>query len=348
MYIIALSILLMIVGMLVFFDKENKHTQSLIYVAVVLIMFCLAAFRPIGIDKDSIMYTEMYTDPDFLVEPTFKWISSLSSFVLGDVRGVFVVYALLAIPLKAYAINRLSEFSLLAVLVWLGHFFLVHDFTQIRAAVAVAIFIYSLKCLSEGKKKKYLISILIAILFHYSSIIYVPLVLLGNSDLSDKWKKFLLAIPLIGYAFAILNVDLFELIPLPFFQDKIKIYQEMKDKGVMAGDEINIFNVAFLLKLTIYYFLVSKYEILKEKAKYISLVLKIYGFSILFFLIFSFMPVLAYRGSEMYAVVEIIMIPCLVYVIRPLNVARLLIILFVSAVFLQDVFYNELLKANME
>lgn len=348
MYIIILSILLFIVGVLIFFDKEDKYVEKMIYVAVVLIMFCLAAFRPIGIDKDSIMYTEMYSDPDFLVEPTFKWISSLSSFLLGDVRGVFVVYALLSIPLKAYSITRLSEFSLLAVLVWLSHFFLVHDFTQIRAAVAIAIFIYAIKFLSEGEKKKYLIAILVAILFHYSSIIYIPLVFLGNSRLSDNWKKFLIAVPLIGYALAILNVDLLELLPLPFFQDKIKIYQEMKEKGVMEGDDINIFNVAFLLKLIIYYFLVWKYDILKERAQHISIVLKIYSFSIFFFLIFSFMPVLAYRGSEMFAVVEIIMIPYLAYVIRPLNVARLLVILFVSAVFLQDVFYNELLQTNIE
>lgn len=348
MYIITLGILLIIVSVLIFFYKEDKYVEKMIFAVVVLMMFCLSAYRPIGIDKDSIMYTEMYIDPDFLVEPTFKWISSLSSFLFDDVRGVFVIYALLAIPLKAYSIRRLSEFSLLAVLVWLGHFFLVHDFTQIRAAVAIAIFIYSLKFLSEGEKKKYLLAISIAILFHYSSIIYIPLVLLGNTSLSDNWKKVLLTFPLIGYAFAILNVDLLELIPLPFFQDKIKVYQEMKDKGMMAGDDINIFNVAFLLKLCIYYFLVLKYDILKEKVKHISIVLKIYGFSILFFLVFSFMPVLAYRGSEMLAVVEIIMIPCIAYVVRPLNVARLLIIIFVAAVFLQDVFYNELLQTNIE
>ena len=126
MYITIIGILLAVVAVLIFFDKEDKHVELLIYTAVVLLMFFIVAFRPIGIDKDSIMYTEMYSDPDFMVEPTFKWISSISSLVLGDVRGVFIMYALLAIPLKAWSIHKLSEYSLLAVLIWMGHFFIIH------------------------------------------------------------------------------------------------------------------------------------------------------------------------------------------------------------------------------
>lgn len=347
MYITIIGILLAVVAVLIFFDKEDKHVELLIYTAVVLLMFFIVAFRPIGIDKDSIMYTEMYSDPDFMVEPTFKWISSISSLVLGDVRGVFIMYALLAIPLKAWSIHKLSEYSLLAVLIWMGHFFIIHECTQIRAAVAVAIFLYAIRFLSEGKKKKYLLAIMVAMIFHYSSLLYLPLVFLGNSSLSTRWKYFLYLAPLIGYLLAILRIDLLELVPIPFFQDKIKVYQEMKDKGVMAGDDINIFNVAFLLKLLIYYFLLMKYEVIKDRARYMPIMLKIYAFSTLVFLLFSFMPVLAYRGSEMLAVVEIVLIPYLVYAVRPINVARLLVVLFVFAVFLQDVFYNNLLLQSV-
>lgn len=72
------------------------------------------------------------------------------------------------------------------------------------------------------------------------------------------------------------------------------------------------------------------------------LMIKIFALSLMSFTVFSFLPVIAFRTSEMFGIVEILLIPSLAYAVKPLNVGKILVLIFASAMLLLNIFYSEL------
>ena len=58
----------------------------------------------------------------------------------------------------------------------------------------------------------------------------------------------------------------------------------------------------------------------------------------------NFIAVFAARISELFGFVEILMVPLLIHIIRPVWAARLLILIYVCGIFLIDVLYTQLLQ----
>ena len=96
---------------------------------------------------------------------------------------------------------------------------------QIRAGVANAIFLLALYELYLNRRKYFLIKILLAILFHYSSLLTLLLVFLRNNRFNIKFYYFLTFIGLI--CFFIRNKIYLSLAP---FIKVISIYFPITDK----------------------------------------------------------------------------------------------------------------------
>ena len=133
---------------LCFFDGEKTRTVWCTFAAVATLLFLLAAFRPVGLDQDSENYVQYYYgNTEQILEFTFTAISALVSFFADSPRGMFVVYALLGILLHTWAVTRSTPFWLLALVVWMGNFYLYQEVTQIRVAVAAGLFLVGLSYL---------------------------------------------------------------------------------------------------------------------------------------------------------------------------------------------------------
>ena len=353
MITISLAIFLLLTAAFVSLEREREvldpssqslssgHNQMemLVYVVFVVIAVMLVGFRTPGVDADSLQYVGVYytmgSDKSELMEPSFALICSIAKF-FDDVQVLFLVYALLAIPLKAYSIFRLSHFKMLSLMIWVAHFFLLQDMTQIRVAVATAIFLYALFDLIEGKKKKYLLLCLVAVFFHYSALVLLPLAFLGVKKMNVLWRVFLIAVPLVFYAMYFKGVNLVQLLPLGAFQEKVDAYENLRDKG-LAGDEINIFNMLAMFRLLVYYTLLFMYDVVYERCKEVTLYLKIYCVSICCYVGLSFLPALAIRGSEVFAVIDVVAIPCMVYLVKPSWLMKTVLSVFAFGLFIMNI-----------
>ena len=329
------------------FDQQKYKTVKSGYVGIVAILCLMAACRPVGLDKDSqtyVYYVELGTER---VEPSFHWISSFVTATGAGVRGLFVIYALLSIPLMAYALTRNTSLWYLTLASWMSHYFMVQNLTQIRIAVSVAIFFLLIPYLHAGRKWLFVGGICLASLFHYSALVLLPLVFFKSATLSRRARIILCLIPVIGFVLAASSSALLAPIPIPGIQDKLELYAEMRDSGMMNMDEINLFNIVSLLKMAMYYFLLWKYDLIKRHFPQVSLFLKIYALSIISFAILAFLPVLAFRVSEIFGVVEIILFPYIIYAIRPRIAGQILLLLFATAILAMDILYNQLLNLNV-
>lgn len=348
MFAILLFAIFIILLFLSFFEDEEIRSQKWLLPSLAIVLTLFVAFRPEGIDNDYYGYLSYFNYPNasyaILAEPTFKIISDFARFC-GTPLVLFFVYALLAVPLKVYSIKRLSPYWYLSILIWFTHLFLIQEMTQIRVAVSSALFLFLLPFLAEGKKFRATLCIIMAILFHYSSLILLPLLFLGNNRLTTVWKYILWILPVSMYVFPVLSIELLFMLPIPFVQEKLEIYKMAMEGGLW--DELNTLNIMALARLLAYYMLLWKYEYLIDKYPYISLLLKIFCYSICVYVGFSFLPVLATRTEELIAIIDCILFPLLAVLIRPHWLGRLLILIYAIGIFMANIFLYTYLKIQV-
>ena len=347
MYVAILFVILALLVILAFFEDERIRNRVWLLVAIGALLTLYVAFRPAGLDKDYNSYLGFFKNPTgivaYLAEPTFKIISGFAR-MCGAPLLIFVIYAFLSVPLKIYSILRLSPYWYLSILVWFTHLFVIQEMTQIRVAVATALFLFSIPYLAEGRKGKFGLCLIFAILFHYSALALLPLVLIGNKPLSKLFRTMLFVLPAVMYTTPLVSMELLKMLPIPFVQQKLQMYEELMIYEGGIWGEINIFNIMALMRLFAYYLLLWKYDYLSDKYPYMPVFMKIFCYSICLYVGLSFLPPVAMRVEEFVSIIDCIMFPLLATLVKPHWFGRLAVILYAVGILVANVFLYRLLK----
>lgn len=345
MFVAILTFLLLLTAAFSFLVDERPMVRWVVFTTLVVVLTLMAGLRPIGIDKDSWQYYAYYLGKfDDMVEYSFILISDIVRVAFGDVRGVFFIYALIAIPLKCYVFTKLSNEIFLLLGVYMSNFLILHDMTQIRVGAAMAFIFLGFYYLTQGRRWPCFFLILIATAFHVSAVLMLAILIFRNVELRS-WHRIVLAlIPFLALTSVFFDVNVSTLIPIEFIQSKLEVYEDLKEKGLVEAEKINIFNAAIMLKIAVYYFLLWKYDVVKQYCPYLTLLLKIFALSYVCLGVFNFLAVLACRINELFGFVEILMVPLIIHAISPKYVARVLLLIYMVGIFLLNVMYAELLK----
>jgi hypothetical protein len=141
------------------------------------------------------------------------------------------------------------------------------------------------------------------------------------------------------------KIDIFSIMSLfnlGVFTEKLAFYQGLLDEGLFTT--INVFNVITLIQLTLCCIFIYKSDYLATKNKYATLLIKIYVLSQAIFILFASMPVFAFRISGLYEIVQIIILPFLLYIFKPRYVAIGIIFGFCLLLLSINLFHSNLLK----
>lgn len=345
--VILLFIILLVVVAFSFIEEYAEEYKSNVYIFIGIVLILFAGCKAVGFDNDSEnyeMYFLHYDDPmlSLTVEYSFLLLSEIFNSFTSDVHIMFFFYAGIGITLKMLAIKRLSNLWFLPLIVYMGNYYILHDLTQIRAAIVSGIFLLALIPIAEGRKKVAALLILIGCLFHYSTIALFPALLLNNKEMSEKERIAWASLVPIGFIIYFLHISIFTQIPIPYIGDKIELYQELSEKGIM-GDEINVFNAVYLVTCLTYLYILLFYDVVKEHNKYLPLMLKCSGISVFAFTAFSSLPVLAFRVCELFGIVQIIIFSNIYYTIKPGWLGKLAVAVVGITLFLVNAFYAEIL-----
>lgn len=211
-----------------FYVKENqlKYITSL----YAFLIFFVSAFRyMIGSDYDA--YTEIYATSitsvdelfEFGHEPLFDMLILTLNELGFSAQMLFVVMSGITIYFIYYGVRAhlSSERSILLVLVLYTTFFTAGGywscFNLIRQAAAMSILVYAARYIVNNSFLKFLCSILLAMGFHYSAIIFLPFYWIAKIKISPRSM-------MIGTIFSLLitvtgvSVKLF-LLFIPFFSE---------------------------------------------------------------------------------------------------------------------------------
>lgn len=289
-------------------------------------LFFVAAFRGAGVDRDYQGYIEYYnnvlTEGFENVEPSFILITEMVDRFFGADIYVFVIYALLGIFIKLYAINKLTSYKNLALLVYYSGFFLLHEMTQIRVGVAAGVLLLCIKPIKDRNYKEFLFFATLAFCFHYSAIIIFPLYFLSGNQSSLRKYTFLLPVALSLYALDVNIFHVFELLQVDLITLKIRNYEA----HAYLDSSINIFNAWFLSRCLMAYLLYWGSDELVRQNEYFVILLKIYFVGLFVFLAFASVPGISSRASELLFIVEIILIPSLVGLVKERVFAQFMVI----------------------
>ena len=334
---------------LIFLEEYLGDYKKYVYWGICIIMILFCAFRPLGVDPDSEAYEEIFksneNNPKLLVESSFLFFSEIVKGFTDDIHYLFLIYAILGITIKFYALRQLSPWYFLPLAIYFGNYFILHDLIQIRAGVASAMLLLAIKPLSEGNKKKAIVYFLIANVFHYSSLVFYPILFFSN-NLSRTWKYALIAIMPVGAILFMLRLDFISMLPIPYIQEKLDMYKTLTETGFF--EEFNLKNVPLWIQYVIILYSLYFYDTILENCPALPLLLKITAYSMFFFFAFSSVSVVAGRFQELLGIVELALFPCVFYTLRPQLYGKIAVIFIAVVKIYFMLFVWELLDFAME
>lgn len=309
------------------FDRNIlKNYYSCSFLIVLISIFIDRSFSP-----DYYAYIDYLKHDYILLEPTFRIIKLIVNG-FGNEYILFGIYALFGVGIKLYSFPKLTNLLFLTLLFYLCSYWIYQDLIQIRAGVASAIFLFSLPYLIDRNGKKYFITIFIAILFHYSAIILIPIWFI-DSKLNSKYIYIaMIPIAMIMYFINLDLIRLLSLIPIDYIQGKIETYSivsnSLSSRGVLLASEYNPFITWYIIKVLIVEILWFNINSIRKFNRYAVVLLKIFTISISVLWLLSGAPVIATRISEFLSIVQIILVPLLIYSIMPKFVSLSIIYLY--------------------
>lgn len=311
----------------------------------IVLLILVAAFRPVSSNKDQNTYIEYYRDikdiPLSFLEPTYFVFAEISRVIFNSPIGIFILYSILGVSLKGLALTRLTKYYSVSLILYCGSFFLLHEMTQIRVGVASAILLLGIPSIANKNKKEFIFYWILGSLFHYSFMIFGLFYFLDGDKINPK---FYVGMILASIGAAILGLNLvwfFQFVNLGFISEKINTYKALLDEGMYA--DIQLLNPLLILRIIILGVMLYKAKLLRERNQYALVLIKIYAFSIFFFIALSDLPTLAGRLNQLFGVVEIVVVPFLIYILTPKYCAVIFSILFGMLILYKQLYYSDLI-----
>lgn len=334
---------------------ENLTLKSKQQILIIsgLLMILFAGLRGAYVDKDystykmyfnslpTINYLFTNTSSFFLVikiEPSLILIfSSLKSFLYNGLPIAIFIYAFLGVFLKLKAIQKLTDLVMLSTLIYFSGIFLLQDMTQIRVGVAIGFLLLSIPYIEEKNLIRFSFFLSMALLFHYSAIVFAPFYFLNSKKINKQIYFLLIIIPIILFFFKFDPITIISKFEFGIYSDKLRSYLEIQS---YKHEKINMFNFSIIGQIIFSTFFVFFSE--KTGNKYAILLTKINCFGVGYFYLFSTSPIIAFRLFELVSCVQIILIPLIVYVIKPKYIGEIIVISISIAYFMNQIVINNI------
>lgn len=238
-------------------------SSFLLCVTIAFVLAIFAALRGSEVAADFMVYEDWYRNRDdlsgFLERPGYF---EALYFIINDFFAaasiqfrIFIGFlAFVAVFIKANVILRFSKnawAASIAVLIYAFTFYLLHEFTQIRAGLAVAFIFLAVQALVHDKRGVFILWVMVATGFH-SSAVMAFLLLLPYRAGQARWLDWtLLGVTAMVYALAALGVGLGVLLIdlLSAFDPRVALYISMAESG--HSDAANPFSASAMLLLAL-------------------------------------------------------------------------------------------------
>jgi hypothetical protein len=264
-----------------------------------------AGYRWFGYGRDYYDYLIAYAgvETTFSVsysrfEPAYNALSWVFKTILNVEYETFTsVLIAVALTIKLYLINRYLRYAALATIVYFLFLYPLHEYTQVRVALGIAFGFWGLHLFLARRWLLGLLCFTIAILFHYTMIVFVAGMTVAVLIRNRRWV-------IVGTLFGLIVLALSESL-LNFvttfaglFSPIATFYTQQVARGLLA-DDVNLFAT---VNLMLYASLISALLFRwfnEDRYRRINVLLAL--ISVLIMVLFVTLPVFAHRLREVFA-----------------------------------------------
>ena len=238
-------------------------------------------------------YSQVFLSMDFgycLLNSTIKMFG-------GSIQTVFFLVSLSSTILLIKNLRYYTDYVLTGVLIYYAFFFFIFDMSGIRQGLAIQLFLYSVRYISQNKFKKFFLWLFLAVSIHWSAILLIVIYFFANKKVSSKS----------GNVFFIISLLLFTLqikLLTPFFEWLIpslggyvmllsKVDAYTTNEVFALSRTWDLYSIYTFIRISLLLFICTKYrDELESKSEYFNLFYNLLLLQIfVFFVLFEFVEI---------------------------------------------------------
>jgi hypothetical protein len=287
-------------------NKKYTLIVKIYFFAAGIFLILFAGLRyKIGIDYASyerihqIIRSMSWTYTE-LIDKSKEINQEVGFFVLNiffkNFNMMILFIAILSLILKYKFIYEHSKFIFLSLWLYYSMFFIRYEMGLISQTIAVSIVLYSINFIITGRKYRFILTVVLASLFHYTAILFLPAYWLASRKLS---LKFMFIVTIISLSLAYLPLTNL----LSNFIIKLVPWYSLYFK------EISEFTLSFntIKRITILFLFIYTIKRYYPDNLLYNIYLNIYFMGVVAYFSFKSIPILSDRGTVYFMVVEIIL-----------------------------------------
>lgn len=260
----------------------QKYTKAL-YIFLFFVFWFTAGLRfETGIDYNAYyeVYQESYSLKQALlndkfseisVEPGYLLLNSVFRSIGTEINIMFFFISLITSLLLFNSFEKyIDKYKFLALLAYFSFVYFTLDMSGIRQAIAVNIFLYSLRFIQEKKIYKYLACVILASFFHASALIGLVLYWVFNKKITSL---FMVIATLLGFMVIALKIPIINIMVddvLSLFMPATAMFKLFY---YSTADKIWGLNIKVIFNVIVLFTLVYYRKVLEERFLYFNIIL---------------------------------------------------------------------------
>lgn len=242
-------------------------------------------------------------------EPSFNILRSIGHKTGNPVFVVFLLYAIISVIGRIYFLRKISPYFWGSMIVYTGYYFIYNDMIQIRAAVATMLLLPIILAAVDRKTIIFWALVVLSVCFHYSAAIFGIVYFIKPDRIN---KKLWIGAIFVCFAMAMSGFYLTPLLDYigwgPVHSLFVHYYEDSD-----IEQSVNVFGLVHVGQVMCALFMLAVVDKIKNISPYLILALKLFVIGLCVKTIFSDLPVVANRSSELFTSVEVFLIPAALY-----------------------------------
>ncbi|QEZ70104.1 EpsG family protein [Paraclostridium bifermentans] len=182
-----------------------KIVSKILNFIMFLSMWIVAGIR-YNVGTDYTLYSNYFkninsiTLENSVMEIGYMWLNKVTNFFCDSNQIIFIVTSFITIYLVFKTILKYSKRYELSLYLFITMYFYYSSFNITRQYIAIAITFYAIKYIINSNFKKYIISVIVASLFHNSALIMIPFYFILKMNINKKLVLNLTILSIISFA----------------------------------------------------------------------------------------------------------------------------------------------------
>lgn len=291
-----------------------KIKQVPLILAMMILVF-FAGLRASNIGLDTMTYRRIFLEIQenpISILHSFRYYNIEYGYALLNIlapgfQWLLFITAIFGVGLKIYISNQLNVKKKAAFLLfYFSSIYVFYDMGIIREGLAISVIFLALPSIKNRNLKKFCFYLLIAMLFHITAILVLPLYFVGNKEFSRKVYYFILLLT-IGVTLFVNVATILrwvaDFLKNDYITHKLDVYFAQS-----IYTQIHLSSFIKRIVLLIVFLEIFKHKRLKfgssriaiekrEQTEYTWLYINAYYISVLEMILLSFMPIMGTRGT---------------------------------------------------